>query len=140
MTRSIEKDTRCITYSYNVKDLSKEEMLGYIADILHAENITGHGVILTQPLENDDWPGMTKQLPFIPDADKFAARLKDVPITCVTAIMEYKGETLMLAYKPEANIIEVILPIEFTTDIEEIEEKVIPDAIDHNPDTVEETE
>ena len=58
----------------------------------------------------------------------------------MTAIMEYKGETLMLDYKPEANIIEVILPTEFTTDIEEIEEKVIPDAIDHNPDTVEETE
>ncbi|MBQ7993185.1 MAG: hypothetical protein IJM63_13280 [Solobacterium sp.] len=132
MTRSIEKDERCITYSYNVKDLSKEEMLSYIADILHADRITGHGVILTQPLENDDWPGMTKQLPFIPDSEKFAARLKDVPLTCVTAIMEYDGETLMLAYKPEANIIEVILPTEFSKDIDEIEKNVIPDAIDHN--------
>ena len=133
MTRSIEKDTHCITYSYSVKDLTKEEMLGYIADILHADRITGHGVILTEPVEHDDWPGMVKQLPFVPEAEQFAARLKDVPLTCVTAVMEYDGETLMLAYKPEANIIEVILPNEFSKDIEEIEENVIPDAIDHNP-------
>ena len=33
MTRSIEKDSRCITYSYNVKDLSKEEMLGYLESV-----------------------------------------------------------------------------------------------------------
>ncbi len=133
MTRSIEKDPRCTTYTYNVKDLSKEEMLLYVAQILNAEGITGHGVILTQPEENEDWPGTTKPLPFIPNAERFAAALKDIPITCVTAVMEYQGETMMLSYKPEAQLISVILPNEFTHDIEEIEKNVIPDAIDMNP-------
>ena len=133
MTRSIEKDPRCTTYSYNVNNLTKEEMLLYIAEILKADGITGHGLILTEPVEHEDWPGDTKPLPFIPDAEKFASVLKDIPITCVTAVMEYHGQTMMLSYKPEAAILSVILPDEFEYDIEEIEKNVIPDEIDMNP-------
>lgn len=133
MTRSVEKEPHSITYTYNVKDLSKEEMLGYVADILHAKDITGHGVILTEPLENEDWPGVTKALPFVPASDIFAERLKDVPITCVTAVMQYKGETMMIAYRPEPKLLSVILPSEFTYDIADIEADVIPDAIDLYP-------
>lgn len=133
MARSIEKDEHCTTYSYNVNNLSKEEMLTYISDILHDEDISGHGVILTQPLENDDWPGVTKPLPYVPAGTVFAKKYKDVPITCITAVMEYHGDTMMIAYKPEANLLSVILPHEFKADIDEIEKNVIPDAIDMNP-------
>lgn len=133
MTRSVEKDIHCTTYTYNVKDLSKEELLGYISMILHDDDITSHGVILTEPVESTDWPGDTKQLPFVPSPKVFAEYYKDVPITCVTAVMEYHGETLMLAYKPEPMLLSIILPPEFSADIEEIEQNVIPDQIDLNP-------
>jgi hypothetical protein len=41
---------------------------------------------------------------------------------------------MMLYYHPEQNLLSVILPAEFTADINEIEQNVIPDVIDQNPE------
>ena len=66
--------------------------------------------------------------------EQFAEDYENVPLTCVTAIMEYHGQSMMLSYHPEQNLLSVILPAEFTADINEIEQNVIPDVIDQNPE------
>ena len=134
MTRSVTTDNFCTTYTYNVKDILKKEMLGFICDILNDDDIQGHGLILTQPLENDDWPGVTKEIPFNPTAKAFSEVYENVDLTCVTGIMEYHGQSMMISYKPHDQLLSVILPKDFTADIDEIEKKVIPDAIDFNPE------
>ena len=134
MTRFEMKDKNCTTYTYNVKDLMKKEVLALICDILRDDDIQGHGLILTQPLEEKDWPGITKEIPYNPVAAEFAEDYENVPLTCVTAIMEYHGQSMMLSYHPEQNLLSVILPAEFTADINEIEQNVIPDVIDQNPE------
>ena len=134
MTRSEIKEKNSTTYSYNVKDILKSEMLMAICNILRDDDIEGHGLILTQPLESDDWPGVTKEIPYNPVAAEFAEEYGNVPLTCVTAIMGYHGQSLMLSYRPDDNLFNIILPAEFNTDIDELEKKVIPDIIDHNPE------
>ena len=133
MERTEFKTEQCTTYTYNVRDLSKEEMLAYVCDILNDDDISGHGLILTQPTEETNWPGVVKEIPYNPEGRAFAEEYKDTPITCITGIMEYHGQPMMISWKLELNKIAVILPAEFTAGIDEIEKNVIPDAIDHNP-------
>ncbi len=133
MERVMKQSRKCTTFTYDVIDLTKEQMLEYVCDILNDDDITGHGLILTQPTEETDWPGFVKEIPFNPEGKEFAEEYKDVKITCITAVMEYHGQSMMISYQPEESIISVILPSEFTVDIDEIEKNVIPDAIDHNP-------
>lgn len=133
MERVMKQSRKCTTFTYDVIDLTKEQMLEYVCDILNDDDITGHGLILTQPTEETDWPGFVKEIPLNPEGKEFAEEYKDIKITCITAVMEYHGQSMMISYQPEESIISVILPSEFTVDIDEIEKNVIPDAIDHNP-------
>ena len=133
MTRTEFKDGHCTTYTYNVKDILKKEVLGAICDILHDNDITGHGIILTQPVGEKDWPGTTKEIPFNPDREAFSTAFAETPLTWVTAIMEYHGMSMMISYMPDDALLSVILPNDFEADIDEVEKNVIPDIIDQNP-------
>ena len=133
MTRSVIRDRNCTTYTYNVKDIQKKDMLVYICDILRSDGVTGHGLILTQPLESNDWPGVTKEIPYNPVAAEFSETYGDAALTCVTAIMEYNGQHIMLSYLPDSALFSVILPTDVEAGIDEIEKNIIPDMIDQNP-------
>lgn len=131
--RKKEENASAVTYNYSVSDISKAEMLGYICDILNGKNVVNHGCVITQPGQSEEWSGVPMQLPVMPDQSEFVPSYKDMAVTCITAIMEYKGQTIMIAYKPNENNFSIILPKDITVDIDEIEKEIIPDQIDHNP-------
>ena len=105
MERVMKQSRKCTTFTYDVIDLTKEQMLEYVCDILNDDDITGHGLILTQPTEETDWPGFVKEIPFNPEGKEFAKEYKDIKITCITAVMEYHGQSMMISYQPEESII-----------------------------------
>ncbi len=137
MERTVKADLNAVTYTYPVANLSKEEMLGYICDIVEDNDITGHGVILTSPAGNEEWSGLPVELPELPPKEVFVETYKKVPLSCVTAIMEYHGQSMMISYRPNESTIAVILPKEFRDSIYDVEVNVIPDAIDNNPNPAE---
>lgn len=131
--RKKEESATATTYNYEISDISKTEMLGYICDVLNGNNVVNHGCVITQPSQSEEWSGVPMQLPVMPDKTEFVPSYKDMPITCITAILEYKGQTLMVAYKPNEDVFSIIFPKDNTIDIDEIEKEIIPDQIDHNP-------
>ncbi len=134
MNRTDKQGLNAVTYTYEVTSLSKVEMLGYICDILADDDITSHGVILTSPAgAYEEWSGLPIELPEMPLKEVFVESYRKVPLSCVTAIMEYHGQTMMISYRPNENTISVILPSEFRDTIDDVEKNVIPDAIDDHP-------
>ena len=133
MTRTEIKSEKSTTYTYNVAGLQKKDVLASVCDILEGKDVVGFGLILTEPLEEKDWPGTTREIPFNPGGEAFAKEYENVPLTCVTAIMQYKKQTMMVSYLPQDSLLSVILPAEFESDIDEVEKNVIPDIIDQNP-------
>ena len=134
MTRSIEPAKNSVTYTYNVKDQSKENMLVYIVRMQKAGSVVSRALILTEPEDGKDWPGETKEIDEIPEENEFAKAYRDVPITCITVLLEYKGEAFVLDYRPEDQLISIHLPNDFHALIEDLERDVIPDEIDLNYD------
>ncbi len=134
MERTEKKGLNSITYTYPVADLSKEDMLGYIWDILADDDVTQHGVILTSPAgSQEEWSGLPFEIPDIPIKEVFVESYRKVPLSCATAILEYHGQPMMISYRPNEDTISVILPEEFKDTITDVEMNVIPDAIDHTP-------
>lgn len=135
MERLTREAMNCVTYTYTDTKLSKEEMLGYIIDILNDDDITPNGILLTAPSDNThDWSGAVTELPIIPQKEAFVETYKDAALSGVTAVLNYHGQQMMITYRPSANELSVILPKEFKDTIDEVEMNVIPDAIDHNPE------
>ena len=134
MKRVEREDRNSITYTYTDTNLSKEEMLGYIVDILADDDITANGVIIVAPQNNDtDWPGDVIEIPGVPERDSFVEAYKDAAMSGITAILAYHGQQMMLTYRPAVGTISVILPKEFRDSIDDVEKNVIPDAIDEHP-------
>lgn len=133
MFREEKIDQKALTYTYHVASLDKKEMLGYLVDILEDDDITSHGVIVTNPNKETDWDGLPIEIPVLPERETFLQQYSTLDFTGMTAIMEYHGMTIMLSYRPKKKTIAVIIPVESEVSIEEIEKNVIPDAIDHNP-------
>ncbi len=133
MERIEQEKKGCVTYTYTNTGLSKEEMLGYIIDILTDDDITANGVILIAPQDSEsDWPGNVTELPIVPARDEFVATYKDAALSGVTAIFNYHDQQMMLTYRPETSLLSIILPAEFKDTIDDVEKHVIPDAIDEN--------
>lgn len=134
MKRVEREDRNSITYTYTDTNLSKEEMLGYIVDILADDDITANGVIIVAPQNSDtDWPGDVIEIPGVPERDSFVEAYKDAAMSGITAILAYHGQQMMLTYRPAVGTISVILPKEFRDSIDDVEQNVIPDAIDEHP-------
>ena len=133
MERQVKENLNCITYTYSDTKLSKEEMLGYIIDILNDDDITANGLLLVAPSGNDSWAGAVTELPVIPARDVFVESYKDAALSGITAVMNYHGQQMMITYRPETEVFSVILPTEFRDSIDDVEKNVIPDAIDENP-------
>ena len=134
MKRVEREDRNSITYTYTDTNLSKEEMLGYIVDILADDDITANGVIIVAPQNSDtDWPGDVIEIPGVPERDSFVEAYKDAAMSGITAILAYHGQQMMLTYRPAVGTISVILPKEFRDSIDDVEKNVIPDAIDEHP-------
>jgi hypothetical protein len=120
-------------YVYETAPFSQAEMLGYVWDILNDDDVTGHGIILTCPGEHGRWSGNPITVPLLPGRDEFTEMYGGTDITCITAIFEYHGEPVMLAWRTYDFTLSIIIPRECTADIDEIEKNVIPDDIDHHP-------
>ena len=134
MKRVEREDRNSITYTYTDTNLSKEEMLGYIVDILADDDISANGVIIVAPQSSDnDWPGDVIEIPGVPERDSFVEAYKDAAMSGITAILAYHGQQMMLTYRPAVGTISVILPKEFRDSIDDVEQNVIPDAIDEHP-------
>ena len=134
MERIVQEARNCITYTYTQTNLSKEEMLGYIVDILADDDIRANGVIIVAPQNSaSDWPGDVIEIPGIPERDAFVETYKEAAMSGITAILAYHGQQMMLTYRPEPNTLSVILPKEFRDTIDDVERNVIPDAIDEHP-------
>ena len=134
MKRVEREDRNSITYTYTDTNLSKEEMLGYIVDILADDDITANGVIIVAPQNSDtDWPGDVIEIPGVPERDSFVEAYKEAAMSGITAILAYHGQQMMLTYRPAVGTISVILPKEFRDSIDDVEQNVIPDAIDEHP-------
>ncbi len=134
MKRLERIDKNCITYTYTETNLSKEEMLGYIVDILADDDITANGVIIVAPQNGkSDWPGDVIEIPGVPEREVFVESFKDAAMSGITAILSYHGQQMMLTYRPSVGTLSVILPTEFRDTITDVEKNVIPDAIDENP-------
>ncbi|MBQ9327469.1 MAG: hypothetical protein IJ225_02905 [Solobacterium sp.] len=135
MKRLEREDKNSIAYTYTETNLTKEEMLGYIIDILNDDDITPNGILLVAPFDNEtDWPGNVFEIPAVPKKEDFVETYKDAALSGVTAVMEYHGQQLMLTYRPAVGTLTVILPEEFKDTITDVERNVIPDAIDGVPE------
>ena len=78
MERQVREELNSITYTYVDTKLSKEEMLGYIIDILNDDDIVSNGLVLIAPLNNDaSWSGQVTELPAAPERDVFVETYKD---------------------------------------------------------------
>ena len=87
MERLIREAMNCVTYTYTDTKLSKEEMLGYIIDILNDDDITPNGILLTAPSDNThDWSGAVTELPIIPQKEAFVETYKDAALSGVTTV------------------------------------------------------
>ena len=133
MYQKEEKQLNATTYTYQVASLNQAEMLGYIVDILEDDDITSHGVIITEAHPDHTWTGIPLELPSLPVKEVFVKTYEKRAFVSMTAIMEYHGKTIMMAYRPQEQTITMILPTESNLSIDEIEKNVIPDAIDHQP-------
>ena len=134
MKRVEREDRNSVTYTYTETNLSKEEMLGYIVDILADDDITANGVIIVAPQSSDkDWPGDVIEIPGVPERESFVEAYKDAAMSGITSILAYHGQQMMLTYRPAVGTISVILPKEFRDSIDDVEKNVIPDAIDEHP-------
>jgi len=134
MERIERIDRESVTYTYTDTQLSQEEMLGYIVDILTDDDVQANGIILIAPFDNEkDWAGVVTELPVIPEKSTFVEAYKDAALSGVTAIFSYHGQQLMLSYRPGTNVFSIILPKEFKDTINDIESNVIPEAIDGVP-------
>ncbi|MBQ1439901.1 MAG: hypothetical protein IIZ10_09435 [Solobacterium sp.] len=133
MKRLERIDKNCITYTYTETNLSKEEMLGYIVDILADDDIVANGVIIVAPQGKNDWPGDVIEIPGVPERETFVESFKDAAMSGITSILSYHGQQMMLTYRPAVGTLSVILPAEFRDTIDDVEKNVIPDAIDENP-------
>ena len=134
MNRIERNDPNSVTYTYTDTGINKEEMLGYIIDILKDDDVSANGIIMIAPADNDkDWAGVVTELPYIPDRDEFVETYKDAALSGVTSIFKYHGQQMMLSYRPSSGNISIILPSEFKDTIKDIEENVIPGNIDGVP-------
>lgn len=134
MERQVREELNSIMYTYVDTKLSKEEMLGYIIDILNDDDIVSNGLILIAPANNEaSWPGQVTELPTAPERDVFVETYKDAALSGVTAVMQYHDQPMMITYRPESGSLSVILPREFHDTIDDVEKNVIPDAIDEHP-------
>lgn len=122
-----------VEYVYEIQMFTKEEMLGFVWDILNDDDVKSHGVILTCPGTHGPWSGNPIAIPVLPGRQDFIDAYRDTDITCITAISEYHNETIMLTYRLLDHTLSVILPRDIQADIDSIEKNVIPDRIDHNP-------
>lgn len=120
-------------FVYEIHMFSKAEMLGFVWDILHDDDVESHGVILTCPGAFGPWSGNPIAIPVLPDRQTFINAYRSTDITCITAILEYHYETMMLTYRLLDSTLSIILPSDMQADIDEIEKNVISDRIDHNP-------
>lgn len=133
MYQKEEKQLNATAYTYQVASLDKGEMLGYIVDILEDDDISSHGIIVTEATPNRAWTGIPLELPVLPAKEIFVDTYKNLSFVSITAIMEYHDKPIMMTYRPQDNTISMILPTESNLSIDEIEKNVIPDAIDHQP-------
>ena len=134
MERIERIDPHSVTYTYTDTKLSKEEMLGYIVDILNDDDITANGIIMIAPADNSkDWAGVVTELPVVPDRETFVETYKDSALSGITAIFNYHDQQMMLSYRPVSGNLSIILPKEFKDTIRDVEENVIPAAIDGVP-------
>lgn len=116
------------TYLYPAADLSHEDMLGCVWDILKDDDISSHGVILF--LRNHYTP---MEIPVLPSRDTFVSRYRSLDLSCITAIMEYHGDPIMITYRVDDHTLAVVIPAAFRETIDDLEKNVIPDVLDHNP-------
>ena len=106
----MQKNRESIPVPSDYDHLSKEEMLGYIVDILADDDITANGVIIVAPQNSDtDWPGDVIEIPGVPERDSFVEAYKDAAMSGITAILAYHGQQMMLTYRPAVGTISVIL-------------------------------
>lgn len=134
MKRKETKTLNSITYSYHVIEISKGDMLKHFYTILKDDDTVEHGLILTESDNKGNWLDNPIELPTLPDEEEFVEYYKGVHIGCMTAIMEYHGMPLLMSYRPFKQSLNIIIPKENSASIDEIEKKVIPDAIDNNPE------
>lgn len=87
-------------FVYEIHMFSKAEMLGFVWDILHDDDVESHGVILTCPGASGPWSGNPIAIPVLPDRQTFINAYRSTDITCITAILEYHYETMMLSLIP----------------------------------------
>ncbi len=116
------------TYLYPARGLSHADMLGCVYDILTDDDISSHGVILF--LRNHYHP---MEIPVLPLRDTFISRYSGMDLSCITAIMEYHGDPIMITYRVEDQTLAVVIPEAFKETIDDLEKNVIPDVLDHNP-------
>ncbi|MBR2067914.1 MAG: hypothetical protein IJ875_06625 [Solobacterium sp.] len=132
MARTEEKTLNSITYTYTIGSITKRNMLDHIYTILEDDDITSHGLILTEARPDGNWLGTPLELPTLPDKAVFLDYYEKIRIGCMTAIMEYHGMPLILSYRPNDKALALIIPEENSASIDEIEKNVIPNEIDHN--------
>ncbi|MCR5372559.1 MAG: hypothetical protein K6E41_03730 [Solobacterium sp.] len=133
MFRTEKEAVNSITYTYHIDGLNQKGVLDHIYTILEDDDITSHGIILTETSPDSSWTGMPIELPELPPREVFTEVYGKRRFSGITAIMEYHGMTIMLSYRPNEETLAIIIPKETTASIEEIEKNVIPDEIDENP-------
>ena len=133
MFRTEKEELNSVTYTYHVYGLNQKRMLDHIYTILEDNDITSHGIILTESSPDAEWSGFPIELPELPPREIFTEKYGDRVFAGITSIMEYHGMTIMLSYRPKDETISIIIPKETTASIDEIEKNVIPDEIDDNP-------
>ena len=133
MFRTEKEELNSVTYTYHVYGLNQKRMLDHIYTILEDNDITSHGIILTESSPDSEWSGFPLELPELPPREIFTEKYGDHVFAGITSIMEYHGMTIMLSYRPKDETISIIIPKETAASIDEIEKNVIPDEIDDNP-------
>ena len=134
MFRTEKEELNSVTYTYHVYGLTQQRMLDHIYSILEDNDITSHGIILTESSPDSEWSGFPIELPELPPREIFMAKYGTHKFAGITSIMEYHGMTVMLSYRPKVETISIIIPKETAASIDEIEKNVIPDEIDDNPE------
>lgn len=70
-------------FVYEIHMFSKAEMLGFVWDILHDDDVESHGVILTCPGASGPWSGNPIAIPVLPDRQTFINAYRSTDITCI---------------------------------------------------------
>ena len=133
MFRTEKEALNSITYTYHIDGLNQARVLDHIYTILEDDDITSHGIILTEATPDAAWSGMPIELPELPAREIFLSQYGKRVFSGITAIMEYHDMTIMLSYRPKEETLAIIIPAETAASIDEIEKNVIPDEIDENP-------